>query len=105
MDKLTAIAQVYRIATLQEPTEDVLSLLAPLEYARALDLLLVLRQSPKPVKSPANFLRRAIAEGWTPETVARRVDRAAENHAIRFYMQKGLSQEEAEERYRQWRRD
>jgi hypothetical protein len=75
MEKETAVTLAYQIATLSSPSQEVLDLLVPIKYERVLELLLVLRQSPQKVKSPAGFLRRAISEGWTPETMPEPVAR------------------------------
>lgn len=98
MEKEKAIVMAYQIATLSSPSEEVLSLLCPLSYERALELLLVLRQSPQQVKSPAGFLRRAISEGWTPETLPERINRKEQNIETRFYMRRGADRAEAEAR-------
>ena len=63
-----------------------------------LELLLILRQSSVPVKSPAGFLRRAINENWTPETIAMKVNRRVENIEERFYIKKGYTDTEAREK-------
>lgn len=95
MDKQKAIEAVYQIATLTHPTVDVIELLRPLPFERTLDLLLILRQSPKPVKSPANFLRRAIQEGWTAETLPENIDRKVQRINQRSYERKGYDPETA----------
>ena len=64
-----AIALAYQTATLTYPSFEIMELLRPLPFERVLELLLIMRQSPRPVKSPLNFLRRAIQEGWSPETM------------------------------------
>lgn len=95
MKKFEAIDQAIRIATLQEPTDTMTDLLYPLEFSRVLELLLILRQSPRPVKAPAAFLRRAIEEGWTPETLPEKVDRRTENRNEQFYIGRGYTPEQA----------
>lgn len=71
---IRAIATAYQIATLTYPSFEVIELLKPIPFVRVLELLLIMRQSPRPVKSPLNFLRRA-QENWTAETMPERVDR------------------------------
>lgn len=77
MNKFEAIDQAWRIATLTEPGGDVRELLYDLEFDRVLELLLILRQSPKPVQFPAGFVRRAVESGWTAATLPKRVERRA----------------------------
>lgn len=95
MDRHQAIALAYQIATLTYPSFEVMELLLPLPYERTLELLLILRQSLKPVKSPLNFLRRALEENWTPETMPQKVNRHVQNYEEGFYMRRGYSPEEA----------
>lgn len=75
MKKHEAIDQAWRIATLTEPGGDVRELLYDLEFERVLELLLILRQSPKPVQFPAGFVRRAIESGWTAATLPEKIER------------------------------
>ncbi|MGG2201895.1 hypothetical protein [Paenibacillus validus] len=105
MDLHRGISLAYQIATLTYPSFEVMELLLPLPYERTLELLLILRQSPKPVKSPVNFLRRAIEEGWTPETMPEKVNRHVQNYEESFYMRRGLTPEQAIERARSNRMD
>ncbi|SDI50166.1 hypothetical protein [Paenibacillus naphthalenovorans] len=65
-DKREAIKLAYQIATLNEIPADLLDELARTEYIRVLEVLLVLRQSPNPIKAPANFVRSALRNGWKP---------------------------------------
>lgn len=95
MNKIDAIVQVYRIATLNEPTDEVMELLASVSFDRALEVLLLMRQYGKPIRTPGNFLRRAIQEGWTPETTQRTANRRLENIEQNIYMRRGYSEEEA----------
>jgi hypothetical protein len=102
MDKQKAVEMAYQIATLTHPGEEVMELLASLPFERILELFLVLRQSSKPIKSPLNFLRRAIDENWTPETAPTAVNRKMQNVTEELYMRRGLTREEARERMKQW---
>ncbi|WP_227877191.1 hypothetical protein, partial [Paenibacillus macerans] len=76
------IEQAYKLVTLAEPTEEVRQLLEGQELERVFELLLILRGWPN-VRNPAGFLRRAIQEGWTPETKPQKVDRRLENYEER----------------------
>lgn len=95
MNKAEAIDQAFRIATLTEPTEEIRSLLGALAFERVLELLLMLRQSPKKVQNPAGFLRRAIQEGWQPDQLPEKIDRKVENATERLYQRRGLTPEQA----------
>ncbi|WP_052410474.1 hypothetical protein [Paenibacillus durus] len=95
MNKHMAIDQVYRIATLTEPTEEIRSLLGDLAFDRVLELLLMLRQSPGKVRHPEGFLRRAILEDWQPGQIPQKLDRRTENAEERYYMRRGYSPEQA----------
>lgn len=103
--KQKAIELAFQIATLRHPGPEVIELLMPLPYDRTLELLLILRQSPKPVRSPLNFLKRAIEEEWTPETTPQKVNRFVQNHAENHYIRQGYSPEEAREKVRQFKSD
>lgn len=96
MNKSDAIDQAYRIATLEEPSEEVRELLYAQTFERALELLLVLRQANK-VRNVEGFLRRAVQEGWTPQTSRQRVDRKAEGYSERYYISRGYSADQARE--------
>lgn len=97
MDKIAAITKAYQIATLTYPSFEVIELLKPIPFERILELLLIMRQSPRPVKSPLNFLRRAIEENWTPETMPEKVNRHMQYLEENFYVRKGYSIDEARE--------
>jgi hypothetical protein len=101
MKKTDSIILVYQIATMTYPSNEVMALLVPLEYERTLELLLILRQQPKKVSSPLNFLRRAIQENWTAETMPQPIDRHFQNVTERLYVERGYSLEEAKKRARE----
>lgn len=101
MSKTEAISLAYQIATLERPSDEILDLLAVQPFERALELLLVLRQSSGPVRSPLNFLRRAIEENWTPETLPERINRKVQSINQRHYERKGYDTETAREKARQ----
>lgn len=94
MNKLDAIGQVYRIAMLEEPGEEICALLHDQTFERALELLLVLRQAGR-VRNVAGFLRRAVQEGWTPDTPRQRSDRKLEGYQERYYTSRGYSEDQA----------
>jgi hypothetical protein len=95
------IALAYQIATLTYPSFEVMQLLENQPFGRSLELLLILRQSPKPVKSPLNFLRRAIEGGWAPETMPEKVNRHIQNYEEQFYRDRGFTPEKAREKARE----
>ncbi|RXT00987.1 hypothetical protein [Ammoniphilus sp. CFH 90114] len=74
-DHRTCLILAYQVATLTYPDDSLLDLLSEVDFRRALELLLILRSSPRPVRNPLAFLRRAISENWTPTTIPRRIDR------------------------------
>lgn len=94
---IRVIATAYQIATLTYPSFEVIELLKPLPFERVLELLLIMRQSPRPVKSPLNFLRRAIQENWSAETMPQKVNRHIEYLEENFYLRRGYSIDEARE--------
>ncbi|CAM4522664.1 hypothetical protein [Paenibacillus macerans] len=96
MENSQIIEQAYKLVTLAEPTEEVRQLLEGQELERVFELLLILRGWPN-VRNPAGFLRRAIQEGWTPETKPQKVDRRLENYEERYYTRRGYTQEQARE--------
>lgn len=102
---IRAIATAYQIATLTYPSFEVIELLKPLPFERVLELLLIMRQSPRPVKSPLNFLRRAIQEDWSAETMPQKVNRHIEYLEENFYLRRGYSIDEAREIVQQKKRE
>lgn len=95
MNKISAITKAYQIATLTYPSFEVVELLKPLTFERTLELLLIMRQSPRPVKSPFNFLRRAIEENWTAETMPEKTNRHIQYIEENHYLRQGFSIDEA----------
>lgn len=103
MEKQIAIDQVFRIATLTEPTDEIRTLLSALAFERVLELLLMLRQSPTKVHNPAGFLRVAILEGWQPDQLPEKIDRRVENATQRLYERQGYTQDQARQMTRESR--
>lgn len=101
---MKAIALAYQTATLTYPSFEIMELLKPLPFERVLELLLIMRQSPRPVKSPLNFLRRAIQEGWNPETMPEKVDRHIEYVEENHYVRQGYTIDQAREKVQKNRR-
>ncbi|MEK4433090.1 hypothetical protein MHB54_28445 [Paenibacillus sp. FSL M7-0802] len=99
-----AIALAYQTATLTYPSFEIMELLKSLPFERVLELLLIMRQSPRPVKSPLNFLRRAIQEGWSPETMPEKVDRHIEYVEENHYVRQGYTIDQAREKVQKNRR-
>lgn len=97
MDKISAIIKTYQIATLTYPVFEVIEVLKPLPFERTLEILLIMRQSPRPVKSPLNFLRRAIEENWTAETMPEKTNRHTQYLEENFYVRRGYSIDQARE--------
>lgn len=95
MNKSLAVDQVFRIATLTEPTEEIRLLLGALEFERVLELLLMMRLTTKPVRNPVGFLRRAIQEGWKADTLPEKVNRKLENVEEGIYIRRGYTPDQA----------
>lgn len=97
MKKSLAIAYVYEIAMLIPPSGEVIEMLNKQDFERALELIMIMRRTNK-IKSPANFLRRAIEEGWKPETLPQKVDRRMQRILERHYIRKGFDEQTAREK-------
>jgi hypothetical protein len=95
MGKRSSIELVYQIATLTFPSEEVAELLCTQEFERALELLLILRQT-RGLKSPLNLLRRAIKEDWKAEIMPVKVNRRLQDQTERIYLRRGLDPVKAE---------
>lgn len=61
-----SIELAYQISTMTQIPDDLLCELLQVDFVRVLEVLLVLRQSPNPIKAPANFIRSALRYGWKP---------------------------------------
>jgi hypothetical protein len=94
MGKRSSIELAYQIATLTFPNDEVTELLCTQEFERALELLLIVRQT-RGLKSPLNLLRRAIKENWAAEVMPEKVDRRIQNATERIYLRNGIEPEEA----------
>ena len=76
------IRLAYKAVTLTEPPELLVNALTLLGIKRTLECLLIMRQSPKPVKNPVGFIKAAIREGWTHETVAPNIPDRKSNRLV-----------------------
>lgn len=88
----------YKIAMLADPDDEMMELLCSISYERVLEILLIMRESSRPIRTPLNFVRRAIAEGWSTSTQPQQVNRRLENHTKRIYMQRGMTADAAQAR-------
>lgn len=61
-----SVELAYQISTMMKIPDDLLRELLEVDFVRVLEVLLVLRQSENPVKSPANFIRSALRYDWKP---------------------------------------
>lgn len=68
----------YQAVTQTYPTDEIIQLLTKQGIKRTLEILLVMSQSDK-VKNPVGFIKTAIKEGWTPNTIPKKVDRRRMN--------------------------
>ena len=73
------IILAYQGVTLNYPTDETIALLETQGIRRSLEILLVMRQSPNPVKNPYAFIKRAIKENWSPTTQPQKVNRKFPN--------------------------
>ncbi|MGG0720264.1 helix-turn-helix domain-containing protein [Robertmurraya massiliosenegalensis] len=60
------ISLAYQIAFLAVPSDNILKRLKLCGVVRALEIILTMRQSPKPIKNAEGFIRKAIMMGWSP---------------------------------------
>jgi len=97
LGKRSSIEKVYQIATLTFPSEEITELLCTQEFERALELLLIIRQT-RALKSPINLLRRAIKENWTVEVMPERINRRLQGAVERNLIRRGLDPAEAEKK-------
>ncbi|MBT2721424.1 helix-turn-helix domain-containing protein [Bacillus sp. ISL-46] len=56
----------YQAVTLTIPTEDIIDILSFVGIKRCLEILLIMQQNHKTIKSPKSYIRKAIAYGWSP---------------------------------------
>ncbi|MDO6658004.1 GIY-YIG nuclease family protein [Anaerobacillus sp. 1_MG-2023] len=61
MKKEEAVIISWKIATLSNPTNEIMKLLMGLEYKLVLELLLILRKNPAELKDPLAFIKALIA--------------------------------------------
>jgi hypothetical protein len=64
-----SVALAYQAVTMTSPQEDILGLLSHQGIKRALEILVVVKQSPTPVKNINKFIEKCINENWSPSTV------------------------------------
>jgi IS30 family transposase len=63
------VSLAYQAVTMTSPTDTIINLLNYIGIKRTLEILLIMSQSPKKVKNPEGFIRKAISKGWTPTTL------------------------------------
>ncbi|MCR6791551.1 Helix-turn-helix domain protein [Bacillus paranthracis] len=73
LDELVTLA--YTAVTLSHPTPEIVELLSSAGIKRTLQVLLTMQQSPTKVKHPIGFIKKALQLGWTPETIAVKIQR------------------------------
>lgn len=78
-DERDLISLAFQAVTLTSPSDDVLDILSSVGIRRTIEILLVMKQSPKKVKNPSGFVKRAIQEGWTPSSLPKKIDRRRQN--------------------------
>lgn len=63
------VSLAYQAVTMTSPTDTIINLLNYIGIRRTLEILLIMSQSPKKVKNPEGFIRKAISKGWSPSTL------------------------------------
>ncbi len=66
VDEMELVNLAYQAVTLTSPTDEILSVLSVVGIKRTLEILLIMQQSPKKVKNPDGFIKKAIRENWSP---------------------------------------
>ncbi|MBG9536134.1 MULTISPECIES: helix-turn-helix domain-containing protein [Bacillus cereus group] len=80
IDETELIKLAYEAITLASPTDDILSILYVVGIKRTLEILLIMQQSPTKVKNPNGFIKKAIRENWSPESVPVKIPRKQSKH-------------------------
>lgn len=76
------VALAYQAVTTLQPTEEIVGILESVGIRRTLEVLIVLQQSPTVVRNVNGFIKKAIIENWTPETVAIKIPRKKQQSLI-----------------------
>jgi predicted DNA-binding transcriptional regulator AlpA len=81
----------YKAVTLTSPTEDMVALLSQVGIQRCMEVLLIMQQSRLKVRNVEGFIKKAIRENWSTDTVPIKIPR---NQSKKLYelTQNGYSQ-------------
>lgn len=63
------IQLAYQAVTLTVPTNEIVQILSNVGIKRTLEILLIMHQSFIKVKNPDGFIKKAIRENWSPNTI------------------------------------
>ncbi|WP_242314430.1 helix-turn-helix domain-containing protein [Bacillus cereus group sp. BfR-BA-01355] len=79
-DDTGLIKLAYEAVTLASPTDDIISILNVVGIKRTLEILLIMQQSPTKVKNPNGFIKKAIRENWSPDSILVTIPRKQGKH-------------------------
>ncbi|MGG4198713.1 helix-turn-helix domain-containing protein [Peribacillus frigoritolerans] len=82
------VTLAFKAVTLSSPTEDMVALLSQVGIQRCMEVLLIMQQSRLKVRNVEGFIRKAIRENWSTDTVPIKIPR---NQSKKLYE---LSQDE-----------
>lgn len=68
-DETELINLAYQAVTLTTPTDEILHILSDVGIKRTLEVLLIMNQSATKVKNPEGFIKKAIQENWSSNTI------------------------------------
>lgn len=69
VDETELVKLAYEAVNLTSPTDDILSVLSVIGIKRTLEILLIMQQSTIKVKNPDGFIKKAVRENWSPNSV------------------------------------
>ncbi|MEH6944511.1 helix-turn-helix domain-containing protein [Bacillus sp. JJ722] len=75
IDESELVRLAYQAVTLNSPTDEMLSILSIVGIKRTLEILLIMQQSPRKVKNPDGFIKKAIRENWNPTSTPIKLSR------------------------------
>jgi excisionase family DNA binding protein len=96
-DETELINLAYQAVTLTTPTEETLRNLSTVGIERTLEILLIMNQSATKVKNPEGFIKRAIQENWSPNTVPIKMLQRKSKYVFELTQQDYTGQNEKEE--------
>ncbi|MFE3974563.1 MULTISPECIES: DNA-binding protein [unclassified Peribacillus] len=70
------VTLAYKAVTLTSPTEDMVALLSQVGIQRCMEVLLILQQSRLKVRNVEGFIKKAIRDNWSTDTVPIKIPRS-----------------------------